>query len=304
LQGDPFPAEYQYKISFDSTAGKVTEESLETDGKVVYESQPAADGLTRPIRAIFRKPFPPQEFDRFQPILCQLGRGENGRELRHLECNRVAKALGNMQRIDPVPEVLRGYSQAQQIRRMGERGENFAALVKTLCENASNKEAFEAWLRELRPAEVDEVTTLKGALGEPLFALKERGKTYPAPVLSDGTLRFAAIAAAFFQPDLPGILTIEEIEKGIHASRLRLLLEMLKNRTQSGGVQVMATTHSRSLLDWLDTDDYKTTFFCQRIPETGESRIVPLSEVPHLSEATGSESLGDLFAENWLEAAL
>jgi len=52
-------------------------------------------------------------------------------------------------------------------------------------------------------------------------------------VLSDGTLRFAAIAAAFFQEDMPDILTIEEIENGIHASRLRLLVELLKTQTQS-----------------------------------------------------------------------
>lgn len=32
--------------------------------------------------------------------------------------------------------------------------------------------------------------------------------------VTHGTLRFAAITAVFFQPDMPGILTIEEIENG------------------------------------------------------------------------------------------
>ena len=36
--------------------------------------------------------------------------------------------------------------------------------------------------------------TLKGAVGEPLFMLRENDVEFPAPVLSDGTLRFAAIA--------------------------------------------------------------------------------------------------------------
>jgi predicted ATPase len=59
---------------------------------------------------------------------------------------------------------------------------------------------------------------------------KERGINYPAPILSDGTLRFAAMTAAFFQPDMPDLITIEEIENGIHPSRLRLLLELLKTQ--------------------------------------------------------------------------
>ena len=64
--------------------------------------------------------------------------------------------------------------------------------------------------------------------------MRERGREWPAPTLSDGTLRFAAIAAAFFQLDMPGIITIEEIENGIHASRLRLLVELMRSQTAAG----------------------------------------------------------------------
>jgi len=134
---------------------------------------------------------------------------------------------------------------------MGEHGENFAALIKTLCEDDKAKDAYLSWLRQLRPSEVDDVGTLTGAVGEPLFMLREGGQEFPATVLSDGTLRFAAITAAFFQPDMPGIMTIEEIENGIHASRVRLLVELLRNRANSGKTQVMATTHSPIVLAWL-----------------------------------------------------
>jgi predicted ATPase len=53
--------------------------------------------------------------------------------------------------------------------------------------------------------------------------------------LSDGTLRFAALTAAFFQPDMPAVLTIEEIENGIHAHRVRLLVELLRSQPYRGG---------------------------------------------------------------------
>ena len=129
-----------------------------------------------------------------------------------------------MQRLDPAFTHLRNYSDAPSARRMGERGENFAALVQSIFEDEKAKEVYLSWLQELRPEEIDDVGVLHGAVGEPLFMLRENGRDFPAQVLSDGTLRFAALAAALFQPDMPDLLMMEEVENGIHASRLRFLL--------------------------------------------------------------------------------
>lgn len=213
------------------------------------------------------------------------------------------RALVNIQKVDPLPEVLRQYSQARSAQRLGERGENFAALVKSVLAVDGLRSAYLSWLRQLTPIELDDVTILEGALGEPLFALKEGDETFPAPILSDGTLRFAAITAAFFQPDMPGIITIEEIENGIHPSRLRLLLELLKSQTRGTSLQVFATTHSPVVLAWLDEEDYKTTFLCRRDAESGASIITPLSEIPHLIELVRKQPIGELFTEGWLEGA-
>ncbi|MFL6233124.1 MAG: AAA family ATPase, partial [Thermoanaerobaculia bacterium] len=140
-------------------------------------------------------------------------------------------------------------------------------------------------------------------LGEPLFALREGARVSPAPILSDGTLSFAAITAAFFQPDMPDIITIEEIENGIHPTRLRLLVELLKSQSAQSGPQVFATTHSPVVLAWLDESDYNTTFFCKRDEETGASIIKPLSEIPHLLDLVKKRSLGELFTQGWMEMA-
>jgi predicted ATPase len=230
--------------------------------------------------------------------------------LRHSDCPsevhdtiaHVIRCLGDIQRIDPSPAILREYSQARHVERMGEHGENFAALVNTIVQDEQARAAYLSWLEQLTPAEIDDVAILTGALGEPLFAVRERGSTFPAPILSDGTLRFAAIAAAFFQPDMPDVLTIEEIENAVHPSRLRLLVELLKSQAQRGR-QVMATTHSPVVLAWLKEEDYHTTFFCKRDEETGASQITPLAQVPRLLETARKHSLADLFAEGWLEGA-
>ena len=164
------------------------------------------------------------------------------------------------------------------------------------------KDAYLSWLRHLRPEEVDDVGTLTGAVGEPMFMLKENGREFPAPVLSDGTLRFAALTAAFFQPDMPGIMTIEEIENGIHASRIQLLLELFRTQAEYRKTQVFATTHSPAILDWLQEEDYKTTFLCTRDESTGESRIRPLADIPHFMDVIKKTPASELFSEGWFES--
>lgn len=305
---------WRYDIAFDAREGRVAAESLKVQDDI-YDTMAVApvqnEGPT--LRARYYrggKGNPPHlVFERSKPILAQLARGNGAQGIKKAhaeEAESIAALLANMQRIDPSPAVLRGYSQALQIDRMGERGENFAALVRTIAKDPATKDAYLAWLRQLRPAEVDDVGTLEGAVGEPLFALFEHGRAepFPAPVLSDGTLRFAAIAAAFFQADMPGLMTIEEIENGIHASRVRLLVDLLRSRSAAGATQIMATTHSPIVLAWLKESEYATTFFCKRDDGTGESTICSLPDVPHFTETVKRQPIADLFAEGWLEAAL
>ena len=137
-----------------------------------------------------------------------------------------------------------------------------------------------------------------------MFMLRENGREFTAPVLSDGTLRFAALTAAFFQPDMPDIMTIEEIENGIHSSRVQLLLDLLRSQAETTKTQIMATTHSATVLDWLREDDYRTTFLCTRDKATGESRLCCLADVPHFLDAIKKTPASELFAEGWLETAV
>jgi energy-coupling factor transporter ATP-binding protein EcfA2 len=285
-----------YSIWFLPTPGEVQEEELTAGSQSVFErdlgtlaidlgagKEVETSGLdpTRPALASFQAFSIPQH----QPTL-----------------SACRQALRNMQRIDPVPARLREYSQLGAVR-MGEQGENFAAVVGSILENEELRRAYLSWLQQLTPTELDDITILKGALGEPLFAIRENGQTMPAPVLSDGTLRFAAITAAFFQHSMPDIITIEEIENGIHPTRLRLLVELLKSQSTASGPQIFATTHSPVVLAWLDESDYETTFFCKRDEETGASVIKPLSEIPRLLELVKNQPLGELFTEGWMEAA-
>jgi len=229
--------------------------------------------------------------------------GPSARTTLQSKAKDLSRSLGNMQQLAPVTALLRGYSQTRLAPRMGERGENFASVVQAIIADEGLRSAYLSWLRQLTPIELDDIVILEGALQEPLFALREGERELPAPILSDGTLRFAAITAAFFQPDMPAIITLEEIENGIHPSRLRLLLELLKSQSGNSGPQVFATTHSPVVLAWLEEKDYETTFLFKKDDETGATIVTPLSKVPRLIELVRKQPLGELFTEGWLEGA-
>ena len=303
---------WQYGISFVPDTTRVTRERLNVGGDIYDSSPVASSALSDPVfkvRYYTGTQARPRHlaFEPNRPVLSQLIKRNGDGDIKRMHADaaaEVARALANMQRLDPSPQVLRGYSQAHQIGRMGEHGENFAALIRAIARDEKTKDAYLSWLKQLRPAEVSDVGTLSGAVGEPMFMLVEGERQYPAPVLSDGTLRFAAITAAFFQQDMPAVLTIEEIENGIHAHRVRLLVELLRSQAARGGTQIMATTHSPIVLAWLDAGEYATTFFCRRDEASGESHIRPLPEIPHFTDVVARQPISDLFAEGWLEGAL
>ena len=54
------------------------------------------------------------------------------------------------------------------------------------------------------------------------------GTTYPARSLSDGTLRFLALAVLALDPSSQGVICLEEPENGIHPGRISAMLELLQ----------------------------------------------------------------------------
>ena len=317
---------WELLISFSPTTGCVTRERFRVDA-VIYDTEQVEGFSQKDPKLPVWCPVEGADgwsvkLQRMRPSLGQLARGEwdygFGRmedfanlkrsETASAHCRDhargVARLLANIQTMAPELPMLRAYSTVAEVQRMSERGENFAALVQAICKDRNAKEAYLSWLRQLRPEEVDDVGVRPGAMGEPLFVMEENGRDFPAAVLSDGTLRFAALAAAFFQPDIPDLMTIEEVENGIHASRARLLLELLRSQAEAAKTQVVATTHSATLLDWLGEEDYRTTFVCKRDEETGESRICALTDVPHFIDVVKKKPISELLSEGWLEAAL
>ncbi|OBF85483.1 ATP-binding protein [Mycobacterium sp. 852002-51163_SCH5372311] len=83
--------------------------------------------------------------------------------------------------------------------------------------------------------------------------LRQRGMLRPlrAAELSDGTLRFLLWAAALLSPQAPSLMVLNEPETSLHPSLVEPLASLI--RTASSNTQVVVVTHSRLLLDFLDT---------------------------------------------------
>ncbi|MBX2901053.1 MAG: AAA family ATPase [Cyclobacteriaceae bacterium] len=305
--------EFWYKIKIDPIKGLVAcEEFSFKDTKSVWHNVFQTIDAKLTDRIIRVKIFqggkgkaPHHSFNRHIPVLHQM------QDLRPEEfpfehrdvINQIINLLQDTQKLDLIPSVLREYSRQTQTERIGEHGENFAALVKSILSNDIKKPAYNGWLSKLTPNDLDEAIVKKGALGEPIFGVIEGRNEILAPQLSDGTLRFAALTAALFQSAAPHILLLEEVDNGIHPSRLRLLVELLLVRARKGQAQVFITTHSPILLSWLDSKIYESVFHCSR-SHNGASNIQPVTDIPNFNELIKKQPFGDLFAEGWIENSL
>ncbi|HSS51798.1 MAG TPA: AAA family ATPase [Thermoanaerobaculia bacterium] len=79
----------------------------------------------------------------------------------------------------------------------------------------------------------------------------------PARRLSDGTLRFLALAAILLQPDPPPLICLEEPELGMHPDMIRAVAGMIVDASTKA--QLIVTTHSEHLLTSLQ-DDFDALF--------------------------------------------
>jgi predicted ATPase len=96
-----------------------------------------------------------------------------------------------------------------------------------------------------------------------LLLTDRHGTELPAKALSDGTLRFLALASVEIDPTLTGLICMEEPENGIHPERIRAMLGLLQDIAVDprlpGGEdnplrQVIINTHSPVVVSQVPDD--------------------------------------------------
>ena len=170
-----------------------------------------------------------------------------------------------------------------------ERGENLPLVLSRL--RGDSRQRFVKALQQLYDGIEDFQVEVGGGRAELFVVERGAGERYiPVSRLSDGTLRYMALAAILLDPEPPPLVVIEEPELGLHPDVVLSIGEMLINASKR--TQLVVTTHSRVLVDALD--DYPSSVVvCDKYD--GESSFERL-DPDHLMKWLEQYSLGKLWS--------
>lgn len=215
-----------------------------------------------------------------------------------------AKDLRNLFVFNPIPEKMRGYSPVSS--ELKPDGSNIAGVIAAL--NPEEKEKLEAELTKyvspLPEKDIKKIQAVTVGLNNSdamLYCFEEWNpdKAIDARGMSDGTLRFAAIVVALLTAKPHSLLVIEEIDNGLHPSRAKELVKVLKEISIKRNVDVLCTTHNPTLINELGGEMIPFINYVKRDAE-GNSVIELLEEKDNLAKLMASSSIGDLMTEDKL----
>lgn len=246
-----------------------------------------------------------------QLILAQQWRLRNPEKIAIADVDTATAEMNNeLKRIyfsDSVPRLMRGY--ADKIEgELAADGANVSAVLFRLCTKEKLKDLILEFVRALPEENVLDLAFLEGPRGEVMLKLMEafggKERWTEAALLSDGTLRVLAIAAAMFSIPEGSTLVIEEIDNGVHPARARTLMENIERAASKRSLQVVLTTHSPALLDALSDRALMGVQVFYREHQTGDSRIIRLPELPRYPELVAEGSLGRVISRGALDRFL
>ena len=121
---------------------------------------------------------------------------------------------------------------------------------------------------------------------------KEKGSEayFNAKHLSDGTLRFIALATLLLQPEAPQVIIIDEPELGLHPFAINKLAGLIKKA--SANTQIIISTQSVNLVDNFEPEDIITVD-----REDGQS-VCHRQSSETLKDSLADYSISDLWNKN------
>lgn len=239
-----------------------------------------------------------------QPVLSQFPKHPNGKSEYKSIATEVLSVLQSMRFLDLSPEAMKTPSLPGQIV-LGDRGENLSSVLQAICEDEASKKSLAQWISELTPLDVVDFDFVADQTGKILVTLIEsNGQRTSAFSASDGTLRFLAMIAAILGPDAADFYFFEELDNGIHPTRLYLLLQLIEQQAQQGKVQVVATTHSPQLLAMLSESAREHASLTYRLGDAPAAKIRRIVDIPEARTVLGEQNLARLHESGWLEDAV
>lgn len=218
-----------------------------------------------------------------------------GPESAEAAMTEVRHALGRALFLHPDPRRMRESSPIRE-RRLKNDGSNLSSVLRHL----GSAEPILDFLRSTQEGDIGDLSFVETA-GKVMVRLHEThgGRSVPreAAVLSDGTLRLLAVAAALFSAPEGSLVVLEEIENGVYPSRAGSLVSSLRRIAQERGLRILLPTHHPALLDALPWELVPDAIACYRDPEEGDSRLLRLDDLESYPELVAQGRLGELVTD-------
>jgi len=206
--------------------------------------------------------------------------------------------------LDLQPSLMRDFKSAQ-IRALGVNGENISSALFDLCKDPDKKISVVDWISELCAPEVSDIDFVKTEFEQVMFVLVEdNGRRISAKSVSDGTLRFLGQLVALLTAKAGALLLIEELENGLHPSRQSLLVEAIEGYVEASDIQVIASTHSPTLMEALKPTALENAIIFGRSADMAGTTMKNLGDLPNFKSVLRDHEMGELFNTLWLERAL
>ena len=212
--------------------------------------------------------------------VSRTGRRRRERKLGESEYDPLQSILSQIRDIEQYPEITRlsdlyahiriysewTFGRNSNLRKPTPTGRSGTTLSESMddlalalngLEKTAAHEKIRVLLHELKETYLDYATrVLFGHIG---LELVEEPFDLPLPAkrLSDGTLRFLALAAILLQPSPPPLICLEEPELGMHPDMIRMVAGMIVDA--AARTQLIVATHSEHLLTALQ-DDFDVLF--------------------------------------------
>jgi len=233
-------------------------------------------------------------------------------QIEYVNCVRRIKdstltVVNNLRKIrlsNPIPERMRDF--APLSKTIAEDASDLAGYLANLDEELKSG-TYEAILKYLKPLpdrdiksiRADKIPMTDKAM---LFCTEEwtAGHTQEQSALgmSDGTLRFAGIIAMLITAEDKALILLEELDKGVHPSRAKDLVKMLKEIGKQKKLDIICTTHNATFVDELGPQMIPFISYVKRNEENGCTDIHLLEENEQLARLMASKSVGDMMTNN------
>jgi predicted ATPase len=220
----------------------------------------------------------------------------------------VITALENLLIFNPIPSKMRNYSRLSET--LESDASNIAGVLAALSDERQNEVEIEisTYVKDLPEGDIKKVWAEKvGRFGtDAMLYCQEEWKPgsiteIDARSMSDGTLRFIAIITALLTRPEGSQLVIEDIDDGLHPSRLELLVKMLREIGTKRNIDILITTHNPALLDAFGAGIVPFVVVSHRDLETGESKLTVLEDIQNFPKLFASASLGKMTTSGAIE---